>query len=173
MHGQPHIRFTFLVGILGQAYSYNFKSMSLNLNQHVGKPYNEKILTAYLPHSCINIHVTFTVLKLLLIIILGLVYNKYTIPCFSLSNKSMIWFLCIKQTELVFILAFLVQVKCGTSCETWVLNNEDSFCGSRLMTLCHPEEYVVIIVTLLIPSLVGGSMLLLIHLPCHPDCMKS
>jgi hypothetical protein len=63
--------------------------MSLNLNQHVGKPYDdEKVLTAYLLHSCINIHVTFTAQKLLLIIILGLVYNKYTIPCLGALSEA-------------------------------------------------------------------------------------
>jgi hypothetical protein len=175
------LTFTFLVGILGQAYSYNFQSMSLNLNQHVTVSHvmvkTSRLFIFHIP-VLTYVHVTFTALKLLLIIILAIVYNKYTIPCLGALSEAFLscWYFNCHSDEVIN----LWYDSCAQSKQNWssflhflyswtvqlvvrfefFLTMKIHFVVSRLMTLCYPEECVVIIVALLIPSWVGGSMLL-------------
>ena len=126
-----------------------------------------------------------------LIIILALVYNNilylvyvhearlFWVSGILICHSEVInlWFdFCTpSKHNCVFILALLVRVNCGTSCEIWVLllNSDDSFCGilvndtvsSRGMCClnCRPSNSILSWRQYPTP----------IHLPCHADYMMS
>jgi hypothetical protein len=138
------------------------------------------------------IHVTFTALKLLLIIILAIVYNKYTIPCLGALSEAFLgcWYFNYCHSDEVIN---LWHDSCALSKQNWssflhflyrwtvqlvvrfefFLTMKIHFVVSRLMTLlsprgmccynCHPSHSI----------LSWWQYVTLIHLPCHPDSKKS
>lgn len=151
---------------------------------------DENILTANLPHSCMNMHVTFTAL-LLLIIILALVYNHYTMPCLGALSKTLLscwYFNYCHSGEAINILFD----SCALSKQNWFLfwhglyrwvvelfvrfefflTWKIHFVVSRLMTLS--SRGMCCVNCCLSKSIPGWRQYVsLIHLPCHADCMMS